>query len=657
MRFQIEKLIIWPKVSKFNPQIVTFKTGMVNVITGSSRSGKSAIIPIIDYCLASSDCFIPIDTIRDCASWYGIVIETEADQMLIARRVPEGSKVSNEYMVLRGKNIDIPSYDLIPNETTEGVKNILNAIAHVPYFRLSGQEDPRPYQERLGFRDMMALVFQSQEIVANQNIIFYKTHAHQHRERLKNWFPYILGAENTKILAARQRLEIVQKNIAQLNKEIDKAGKVSQLWFANMVGNLQIAKEYGLIATNTTYLNQSELLEAARHIASQDPNNSQATFVTLQTATNNFLQLEENDEILSDEISLLKKRLIDIKRLKKGLIGYGEAIRKRVDRLQISDWLHEISSKSSDCPLCGSVDHNNANIELQKISSSFKVIEDEALRTSQIPTSFEREEEAIKSQLEVALASRKALNSRLDKALADNKVAQEQFQSRKNLYIFLGHFRASLETFESLSAGGDIDEQLAKLLLEEQDLLKSVDQIGVKRRIESTLKVIMQSMLSHLKTLDVEEKYRITPPKFSVNDLGILVLSNDGHWHFLAEVGSASNWVSFHIALMCAFQEYFLKIEDSCVPSFVIFDQPSQVYFPKTKRTGEKEDPKYEDEDVGAVKGIFKTLVNSVEKNKGSWQSIVLDHADSDIYGDIEGVYEVDEWREGKKLIPIEWYS
>lgn len=30
--------------------------------------------------------------------------------------------------------------------------------------------------------------------------------------------------------------------------------------------------------------------------------------------------------------------------------------------------------------------------------------------------------------------------------------------------------------------------------------------------------------------------------------------------------------------------------------------------------------------------------------NKGSWQCIILDHAASDIYGDIEDVYEVDEW-------------
>ena len=41
----------------------------------------------------------------------------------------------------------------------------------------------------------------------------------------------------------------------------------------------------------------------------------------------------------------------------------------------------------------------------------------------------------------------------------------------------------------------------------------------------------------------------------------------------------------------------------------------------------------------------------------GRWQGIVLDHADSSIYGDIEGIHEVDEWRRGKKLIPVEWHE
>lgn len=108
MKFQILKLIIWPKSQGFAPQIVPFELGKVNVITGASRTGKSAIIPIIDYCLASSDCFIPIDTIRDYVSWYGVLIQTEHEQVLISRKVPNGNRVSNEFYLSRGSVVSIP---------------------------------------------------------------------------------------------------------------------------------------------------------------------------------------------------------------------------------------------------------------------------------------------------------------------------------------------------------------------------------------------------------------------------------------------------------------------------------------------------------------------------------------------------------------------
>ena len=35
-------------------RIITFETGKLNIIYGASQTGKSAIIPIIDYCLCST---------------------------------------------------------------------------------------------------------------------------------------------------------------------------------------------------------------------------------------------------------------------------------------------------------------------------------------------------------------------------------------------------------------------------------------------------------------------------------------------------------------------------------------------------------------------------------------------------------------------------
>ncbi|MBV1911885.1 MAG: DUF3732 domain-containing protein [Kangiellaceae bacterium] len=660
MKFQLKKLVIWPRSVEFAPRIVEFEVGKVNVITGGSRTGKSAIIPIIDYCLASSDCNIPIDTIRDHASWYGVVFQTESEEILICRCVPEGNKASNEFYLLRGEAISVPPVINAPNEKTDGVKNILNSISSVPYFSLSGDEDSnKAFQARLGFRDLMALVFQSQDLVANQNIIFYKTHAHEHREKLRNWFPYILGAENIDILIARQRMQVVERRLGQLRKELERARAVSNSWMSNMLGHIKVADEYGLLDEPLSEnCDSEELVNVARSIIENIPDYSKTSMDNVERANNEIARLEVEDENISFDIGAAKKRLTDIRRLKSGFSGYGATVRKRVDRLHISQWLESVSVESSGCPACGSRDHPNSALEFKKISSAFKIYEEECATVSEVPTSFSREEEIIKIDLEAALEKKKVHQKRFDFLLSRDKKSQEEFQRKRSMFLFLGHLQSSMETFERLSDGGEFQNEIDALEKEHEELLRTMDSKAVRRRIEAATAIISQQILVYLKILDVEEKYRIMPPEFSVKDLNIRVRSNDGHWHFLAEVGSASNWVSFHIALMCSLHEYFLDQEASCVPGFVIFDQPSQVYFPKLQRGEEsKDNSSYKDEDVDAVKSIFKTLAKSVLASKGKWQSIVLDHADAGIYGDIDGVHEVDVWRDGVKLIPTEWYA
>lgn len=660
MNMQLLKLVIWPKANIYPPQIIEFKLGALNVITGLSRTGKSAIIPIIDYCLAASDCFIPIDTIRDYASWYGVLMHTDEDQILFARKVPSGNKVSNDFYMLRGSAVSIPPFISEPNEKLDGIKNILNTISSAPYFSLDGENDKKGYQARMGFRDVMALIFQSQEIIANQNILFYKTHSHEHRERLRNWFPFILGAENIEILKARQRFQEVEQKLKQLKREYDKTKTHSSTWLANMLGHLRVAKEYGLINDNITENSTSEeLLSIAKALINDIPEHIKTKVGDVQSANKEITELENAEDKLSTQIGLAKKRLGDLKRLKSGFLDYGKAIRKRAERLHISQWLKDISTQSQKCPACGSVEHPQSQNELIKISNAFKKYEEEAKKLETVPTSFDREEERLNAELNDLFEKKKVLQNRYDLLIARDKKIQIEFQRKRNMYLFLGHLQSSMETFEKISDGGTLKEEISELENEYKSLSEITDRAGVQRRIDVATGRIAQGIFNHLKTLDVEDKYRAIPPKFDIKELSIMVLSSDENWHYLAEVGSASNWVSFHISLFCALQEYFIEQKIPTIPSFVVFDQPSQVYFPKVKNNteGQQFDSDYQDEDVDAVKKIFKTIADSIKNKNGTWQGIVLDHADKSIYGEIEGVYEVVEWRNGKKLIPEQWYE
>lgn len=93
MKFAINSIILWPRKQEYSPRILSFKSGVVNIITGASRTGKSAIIPIIDYCLGSDKCTIPVDVIRNACSWFGVLFDMKGEQILLCRREP-GDKAS-----------------------------------------------------------------------------------------------------------------------------------------------------------------------------------------------------------------------------------------------------------------------------------------------------------------------------------------------------------------------------------------------------------------------------------------------------------------------------------------------------------------------------------------------------------------------------------
>jgi len=49
---------------KPRPRIIPFEPGRINIISGENGSGKSTITWIIDYCLGSEKCSIPVGLIR-----------------------------------------------------------------------------------------------------------------------------------------------------------------------------------------------------------------------------------------------------------------------------------------------------------------------------------------------------------------------------------------------------------------------------------------------------------------------------------------------------------------------------------------------------------------------------------------------------------------
>lgn len=95
------------------------------------------------------------------------------------------------------------------------------------------------------------------------------------------------------------------------------------------------------------------------------------------------------------------------------------------------------------------------------------------------------------------------------------------------------------------------------------------------------------------------------------------------------KIGSGANHLALHISTLLAFHYYFQTF--NCpVPSFIILDQPSQVYFPQLgleAKADLQDNQNYNRNDIEAVKGLFKFLINFIKDEVPNFQIIVTEHA------------------------------
>ena len=79
---QIVELVLYGYNGKVRH--LPFSIGKVNVIPGRSKSGKSAVGDIIEYCLGGTSCNIADVVVRDCVAWYGLLLQFQDERVFIA---------------------------------------------------------------------------------------------------------------------------------------------------------------------------------------------------------------------------------------------------------------------------------------------------------------------------------------------------------------------------------------------------------------------------------------------------------------------------------------------------------------------------------------------------------------------------------------------
>jgi hypothetical protein len=248
MYFQLRKVVLWPRVDAL-PRVLDLRPGLVNVISGASKTGKSAVIPIIDYCLGADKCAIPVGVIRENCAWFGIVVDTIEGQKLVARREPGDQQGTGDMVLIEAPEVDVPGRIHQKSTNVDAVKSVLNRLAGLSNLDFEpGAEGT--YRARPSFRDLMAFTFQPQNIVANPDVLFFKADTTEHREKLRTIFPYVLGAVTGAVLQARFELDRLNRILRRKEAELRGIISATSAWQLEAQGWIRQAIELGLLPPN-----------------------------------------------------------------------------------------------------------------------------------------------------------------------------------------------------------------------------------------------------------------------------------------------------------------------------------------------------------------------------------------------------------------------
>lgn len=650
MNFTINSIILWPRNTEHSPRCLSFDSEAVNIITGASRTGKSALIPIIDYCLGSDKCTIPVDIIRDACSWFGVLFDMENEQMLLCRREPGNKGSTDDMFLLRDKEISIPEH-IEKNANVTSIKNMLNELFGMSFLEL----DSDAGVFRPSYRDFMAFLFQPQNIVANADVLFYKADTMEHRKKLIDVFPYALGAVTPETLAKRKEIERLSKISERYRRDLEQIKVVAEGWRQEVAGWLTQAHEYGLTdyVTNDTdgFARQVDELRiiSQKRIADASVASTQVAYLS-----EDIVVLRQEEQQISSELFAARRRHTEMLQLMQSMGKYDQSLQIQLDRLDISTWIRSNMIERNVLPIF-QPSHENVMDDVDALCSAIEQIERTTTEMAVVPAAFEREMQTVQVQIQELTDKLEAIQNRIRVESQSLVAHREENYTLESISRFLGRIDSAISTYERIGTDSELQAKLDEVNARIEQLKKEVNEAEIRRKLDYALGYISTEMGKILAQLDVEHPE--DPAEFVIKDLTVRVKNQAGRDDYLWEIGSASNWLSYHIALILALHRFFQTKSSVNIPNFIVFDQPSQVYFPRTRYSPDEAELQLNDDDKNAVRKIFESLSTFVKDAGFGIQIIVTEHADDDIWGNIPDsrIHLIEKWRNNVKLVPVEW--
>ncbi len=190
-----------------------FTTSGLNIITGRSSTGKSALSEIVEYCFGRSSFNIPEGIIRDRVSWYAVKYQFDGEQVLVAKPAPRsGASECSTVMIRRGSEVQIPDYeDLLINDNDDGVEALLTRLLGIPENTTDVPLEHSRESYDANIKHTRYYLFQKQEFVTSKAQLFYRQNEDYQPQAIKDTFPILFGVASAERFTLEAELRALRR--------------------------------------------------------------------------------------------------------------------------------------------------------------------------------------------------------------------------------------------------------------------------------------------------------------------------------------------------------------------------------------------------------------------------------------------------------------
>lgn len=643
MSLQILKIVLYNHKGKIRE--LNFNLKGLTILTGASKTGKSAIIDIVDYCTGSTECNVADGAIRNAVAWYAIIFQLNDAQIFIARKNPhKGDKTSSDIYLDRGHNIVIPDLsDIYKNTTVHAVESFLGASIGISENEHRPQMPTRDSLEA-NFRHALLFCIQDQNDIDSKMRLFHRQEIGFIAQAIKDTLPYFLGAIDEDRLLKQALLDQARKKYRQLERQVREAEQDNNNNYQQAKSLYYEARSLGLIDPKKSISTYEILLSIFKDIAKPDKIRNELMIIDdsniLENLRTKRQSMRSDLEQVNTEIRSLNSYVFEAK-------GYEGEGREQVARLSALGLVKNPEAINMNCPLC-----------LHELKESVPTV----IQINRSLTDLTEQLEEVTAEnprLQMRLALLQQKKTQIEGSLKENQqlinariTESEILRSQQDMFVLqartIGKIQQYLQFTDKVEDNSTLKQEIESIKIRIAALEAELDVDSVKEKLQTFSNIIGSYITTYSHALDLEHKG--SHLRLDIRNLTIVADTIDGPVP-LYRMGSGENWVGYHILAHLGLHKWFRQ-KRRPVPGFVIFDQPSQAHYPPEKDIDGSLSV-LKDEDQAAVYKLFKLIADVAKELYPEMQFIVLDHADLDDDWFQQAINE--RWRKGKKLIPASW--